>query len=305
MRIGITGGTGFLGRHLATRLLESGHEAVAFTRSPARARSLLPARAGIEPWDPLSGPPDPAQLDPLDAIVNLMGETVTGRWTAPKRRRIADSRVTGTRHLLQGFGRAASPPSLLLSSSAGGFYGDGADAELSEDAPAGTGFLPEVCRRWEAEAEIGRTLGARVVLLRTTLPLHPAGGFLRALLPAFRLGLGTVLGNGRQWLPWIHLEDWLSLVQFALEREEVSGPLNVTSPEPARNRAFTRTLASVLGRPALLRAPAFLLRLAAPQIADEMILISQRVVPTRARELGFSFRFPELEGALRDLLDRP
>lgn len=299
MRIGITGGTGFLGGLLTTRLLSEGHDVVVFTRSPGRAR--LPQGASAVGWDPRK-PMPPDRLDSLDAVVNLAGLSVFGLWTAGRKLAMAASRVTTTRNLLLGWSRAASPPRVLVSSSAVGYYGDGGDAELTEDAPPGRGFMAALARDWEAEARAGITLGARVVLLRTGIPLHPSGGAMKTMLPAWRLGLGATLGNGRQWFPWIHSEDWLSLGVFCLTSEDAAGPVNASAPNPVTNRTFTKALAASLGRPAVLRVPGFLLTLAAREPAREMALVSQRVVPARARELGFRFRFPELEGALEDLV---
>jgi uncharacterized protein (TIGR01777 family) len=301
MRIGITGGTGFLGGLLTVRLLSEGHEVVVFTRSPERARARIPRRAVPAAWDPLT-PMPPGHLDSLDAVVTLTGLSAFGVWTPARKLGMVQSRVTAARNLMLGWTRAAAPPKVLVSGSAVGYYGDGGDAELTEAAPNGRGFMADLVRDWEAEARVGLTLGARVVMLRTGIPLHPAGGALRVMLPPFRLGLGAVIGNGRQWFPWIHIEDWLALAAFCLTTEGAHGPLNGTAPNPMTNRAFTKALAGVLGRPAVLHVPAVLLRAAAREPADEMALVSQRVVPARALELGFRFRFPELEEALRDLL---
>jgi hypothetical protein len=301
MRIGITGGTGFLGGLLTRRLLSHGHAVLVFTRNPARARDRVPPAAAVAAWDPRRAMP-PERLDSLEAVVHLTGLSLFGLWTPARKQRIVESRVAATRNLLLGWKRAASPPRVLLSGSASGIYGDGGDRELTESAPPGDGFLASLCRDWEAEARAALTLGVRLVILRTSLPLHPGGGLLGAMLPAFRYGMGAVLGNGRQWFPWIHMEDWLSLVEFCLGSAGAGGPVNLAAPHPVPNREFTRALASALGRPAFLRVPGFLLRTAAREPAEEMVLVSQRVVPARAMELGFRFRFPGLEEALRDLV---
>jgi len=302
MRVGMTGATGFLGRRLVARLVARGDEVTAFARSPERAQGLLGSPVQAVAWDSARVAP-PETLSGLDAVVHLAGETVVGLWTAGKKRRIRDVRVAGTRNLVEGLRRAQPRPRALLSASASGYYGDGGDAVLTEDSPRGRGFLADLCVEWEAEARAAESLGVRVVLLRISLPLDPAGGLLRGMLPPFRLGLGMVLGSGRQWMPWIHMEDWLDLVLFALDHDAARGPLNLAAPEPVTNREFTRALASALGRPAFLRIPAWALARLGEQ-GREGALVSQRIVPARARDLGFAFRHPEMGAALRDLLKR-
>jgi len=299
-RIGITGGTGFLGRHLSRRLLARGHQVVVFTRSPERARDAVPPGVRLEAWDPVETPMPPTWLDPLDAVVNLVGESLAGFLTPAKQRRAYHSRVTATRHLVEGWLQAVDPPRVLLSGSAVGIYGNAGDASLTEASPPGTGFLAGLCRDWEAEAAPVAP-ASRLVTLRTGLPLHPEGGFLRVLLPVFRWGVGPIFGSGDQWMPWIHLEDWLELVCFALDHEEVTGPLNLTAPAPVRNRELAGALGRALGRPVFLRAPAVLLRATFPK-ANDLLLSSQRVLPREAEAAGFRFRFPELPAALADLL---
>jgi uncharacterized protein (TIGR01777 family) len=302
MRIAIAGGTGFLGRRLLSRLLGRGDEVIIYTRRPERARTSLPSGVQVEPWDALREPLPPSTLSGVAAVVNLIGESVASLWTPARKRRIREVRVVGTRNLVAGLRAASSAPPTLLSSSATGFYGNGGDRELPEGTGPGIGFLAELAQEWEAEARGAEQLGVRVVLLRTALPLDPAGGLLKAMLPPFRLGLGAVLGDGRQWMPWIHMEDWVNLVLWALDAAVVHGPVNLSAPEPVTNREFTRTLARVLGRPAFLRAPAFPFKLLPGGFGEETILVSQRAVPARARELEFAFRHPVLEPALRDLL---
>jgi uncharacterized protein (TIGR01777 family) len=238
----------------------------------------------------------------MDAVVHLAAESIAGAWTQSKKERISQSRITGTRNVADGLRRVFSRPRVLLSASAIGIYGDRGDEELTETSEPGTGFLADVCRRWEEAAQEAQSLGVRVVHLRTSLPLDPSGGFLQAVLPPFRVGLGARLGSGRQWLSWIHLEDWLDLVLFALENPSVSGPLNLTGPEPVHNSTFARSLAAALHRPAFLSAPSFALRMAPGGMGDELLLASQKVLPAQARRLGFPFRFPDLDGALGDLL---
>lgn len=301
MHVGITGGTGFLGRHLARRLAARGDRVTIFTRRPEAAQPHLPAEGMAVGWDPLGEPLPSDVLETLDAVVHLAGEPVAGLWTRSKRRRIRDSRWIGTRHVVEGLRRVTRRPAVLLSASASGFYGDGGDRELTESSPPGTGFLAEVCRGWEAEAERATELDLRVVALRTGLPLSPDGGFLHALLPAFRRGLGVRFGSGRQWMPWIHRDDWVDLVCFVLEKDTVHGPVNLAAPAPVPNEVFTRTVASAVGRRARLGIPAFVLRLAGAQ-AREMALAGQRMVPAKAQDARYRFRHPELGPALDDLL---
>jgi uncharacterized protein (TIGR01777 family) len=302
MRVGVLGGTGFLGRPLVHRLVARGDAVTVYSRHPDRARGLFPAGVRTAPWVPQSAD-SPPSFSGLDALVHLAGESIAGLWTAEKKRRIRESRVLGTRAVVEGVRRSSDPPRILLSGSASGYYGYGGDAELTETSPKGTGFLADLCAEWEGEARRAESYGARVVLLRTSLPLHPSGGLLRTVLVPFRMVMGASLGSGRQWMPWIHLGDWADLALFALDRSGISGPLNLTAPRPATNLEFTRALARVLGRPAFLRFPAWSLRVLLGSMAEETVLVSQRLVPAAALRLGFPFRHPELEPALRDLLD--
>ena len=297
MRVGITGGTGFLGRRLVRSLEERGDVPVVLSRDPVICEKTLSVEC--RGWDVLE-PLFPKHLCDLDAVIHLAGESVVGVWTQKKKERIYDVRVLGTRHLVDALGLASPRPNILLCASASGYYGEGGDAALTESSAAGTGFLAHLCADWEAEATRAGELGVRVVTLRTTLPLDPRGGILRSLLIPFRLGLGAVLGSGRQWMPWIHIEDWIQLVLFALDREAVRGPLNLGAPQPVRNLEFTHTLSHVLHRPALLRVPAFVLK-QFPQ-GREGVLVSQRIVPAKAQALGYQFRHPHLEEALENLL---
>ena len=291
MTIGLTGATGFLGGRIIDLALRRGHEVVAFTRSPERVIAGCEMRRFT-----LDAPPD---LRGCEAIVHLAGEPVVGLWTAAKKRRIVESRVLGTRRIVEGIAALAEKPEVFVSGSAIGFYGDRGDEELTEASPAGRGFLAETVQAWEAEAR--RAKGVRTVLLRTSIVLGKGGGALRAMAPAFRLGLGGPLGDGRQWLSWIHLEDLATLALFAIEDLDVSGPLNAAAPWPVRNADFTRTLARTLHRPAFLRVPAFALRAALGGFAAEL-LDSKRVLPAAAANHGFGFKFPELEPALKDVL---
>jgi hypothetical protein len=299
MRVLVTGATGFLGSHLLGRL----EGPVVLTRDPAKARERLP---GIEAhrWIPEEGPPPPEAFEGVQAVFHLAAESVgSGRWTGARKRRIRDSRVVGTRNLVEGLTRVPQPPPVLVSASGVGFYGFRDDQELVEDSSPGNDFLAEVCKSWEAEALRARSVGIRVVLARMGMVLGDGGGALASMLPAFRVGLGGPMGTGDQWMPWIHVDDVVGLWLHAVVRQEITGPLNIVAPVPVRNREFARTLGRSLGVPSVIRAPALALKLALGEFS-EVLLGSQRVVPRLAQETGYVFRHPTLEGALGELRRR-
>jgi uncharacterized protein (TIGR01777 family) len=296
MRALVTGATGFIGRRLVTLFSRP----VVLSRDPTRARRTL-GEVEAYAWEPEAGPPPAAALEGVEVIFHLAGQSVAGRWTAERKRRIRASRVVGTRHLVQAIAQRAERPRLLVSASATGYYGDRGDAILDEESSAGDGFLAEVCRDWEAEAFAACDLGLRVVTPRTGMVLGAGGGALARMLTPFRLGLGGRLGTGDQWMSWIHLDDQVGLCLHAAAHEEISGALNAVAPEPVRNRDFTRALARALGRPALIPAPAFALKLALGEVGSAL-LASARVVPRVAERTGYRFRYPTLDGALADLL---
>jgi uncharacterized protein (TIGR01777 family) len=291
MRIGITGITGLIGRRVAALARERGHEVIGFSRNPERDGPGSRRLSMVEVPD----------VTGCDAILNLAGESVLGLWTPGKQRMIRYSRVLVTRKIVTAIQASADPPRVLVNGSAIGFYGDRRNLLTDERGRQGRGFLPDVCEAWEHEALRAAGSGTRVVLLRTGIVLAREGGALPAMLPVFRLGLGGKLGNGRQWVSWIHIEDQAALALAAVENEAFSGPVNATSPNPARNADFTRALAHALGRPAFFWVPAPALRLALGGFATEL-LESRRIVPTAAAKAGFTFRFPTLAGALEDLL---
>jgi uncharacterized protein (TIGR01777 family) len=291
MLIGLTGATGFIGRKIIDIALRRGHEIAAFTRDPRRAIPGCEMRAFS-----LERPP---VIAGCEAFIHLAGEPVVGIWTAEKKRRITESRVIGTRRVVEAINAAREKPEVLLSGSAIGFYGDRGEEELTETSPCGRGFLADTTQAWEAEAQ--RVEGVRLVLLRTSLVLGKHGGALAPLAPIFRLGLGGPLGDGRQWMSWIHLHDLAQLALFAIENLDLRGPLTGSAPWPARNADFTRTLAATLHRPAFFRVPAFALRAALGDFAHEL-LDSKRVLPAAALGHGFGFQFPELAPALKNLL---
>ena len=293
----VSGATGFVGRRLCRRLKEPR----VLTRSPESVASDLSGYACFR-WDPEREHPPETALDGCAAIFHLAGEPVAeGRWTRSKRARIRDSRVLGTRNLVAGLGEMDVPPRVLVSASAVGIYGSRGDDRLTEQSSGADGFLADVCREWEAEAMQAADLGIRVVTVRIGLVLGAEGGALAKMLPLFRLGLGGRLGDGLQWVPWIHVADLADLLVFASENHDLQGPLNGTAPNPVTNRAFTKALARAVHRPALFPAPGFGLRLGLGKFAS-VLLASQRAVPTVALKAGFQFRHPTIEGALAEIL---
>jgi len=296
VRIVVAGGTGFLGRALADRLQHSGHDVKVLSRRPA-----LPREVG---WVPDGSAGSwAAAIEGADAVINLAGESIAGaRWTAAHKQRIRDSRLHATRSLATAIQQAVRPPSVFLSGSAIGYYGARGDELLAEDASPGSDFLAQVCRDWEAEALRAKPR-TRVVLLRTGLPLEKDGGALPPMAMASKLFAGGPVGSGRQYYSWIHRDDWVRLVMWAISTTRISGPLNLTAPNPVANRDFTRTLGRVLHRPLQLPAPAFAVRLALGEMADALLLSGQRVVPARAEAAGFKFEYTTLEPALRAIYD--
>ncbi len=292
MKVIVAGGTGFLGRVLVERLRREGHDLRVLSRQPKAALHL--------PWTPDGGVGSwAAALDDADAVVNLAGESIaSGRWTVARKARIRDSRLAATRSLVNAIQQGARRPAVFLSGSAIGFYGPHGDEAVTEESPAGNDFLASVCRDWETEAL--RAAGTtRVVLLRTGIVLEKDGGALPQMALPFRLFGGGPVGSGRQFYSWIHRNDWVNLVSWAIRTSAASGPLNLTAPSPLPNREFARTLGRVLRRPSLLPAPAFALRLALGEMADALLLTGQRVLPASALAQGFRFEFPTLEPALR------
>ena len=280
MTISISGASGFIGRHLMKSLAQAGHSLRALSRHAPPAESLREA----------------------DAIIHLAGEPVAQRWTAAAKQRILDSRVVGTRNLVEALGRFTRRPETLICASAIGYYGSRGDEILTESSAPGSGFLPEVCVAWEREAQAAEAFGIRVVRVRIGVVLAAGGGALVRMLPPFRMGVGGRLGSGRQWMSWIHLEDLAALFQFAVE-SQVRGPLNAVAPNPVTNSDFTRELAHALRRPAVFPVPEFALKMLFGEMAD-VLLASQRVAPAAAEAAGFRFRFPQLAPALESLLRR-
>jgi len=265
-------------------------------------RSRNPSSASEIAWDPVAGTLDADAIEGFEAVVHLAGESIVGRWTAPKKARIRDSRVLGTQLLANTLTRLRQPPQVLVAASATGVYGDRGDEVLDEDSPPGAGFLASVCREWEAATEPASSVGIRVVNLRFGLVLSPKGGALARMLLPFRCGLGGVIGSGRQYMSWVAIDDAVAVILHALMNHSLRGPVNTVAPEAVTSSEFSRMLGRVLRRPTWLPLPAFLLRLILGEMADEVLLASARVVPARLRMSGYQFRLPEVEPALRHLL---
>lgn len=291
MRILVAGGSGFLGRALVRACRADGHEVHVLTRHPRDADDVG--------WSGQSDGAWVTALERSDAVVNLAGEGIADqRWTTRRKAAILDSRVTSTRALVDAIRACAGPPRIFVSGSAIGFYGVGAETPCTEESGAGSDFLATVCQSWEQTANAAAGV-ARVVLLRTGVVLARDGGALPRMALPFRFFAGGRLGSGRQYVSWIHLDDWVGMVRWALGNGEVSGPMNLTAPAPVTNAEFTRALAAALGRPALFPVPGLALRIAlGTEMADSLLLGGQRVLPARAQRLGFQFRFATVESAL-------
>jgi len=298
MRALVTGATGFIGTHLVRRL----ERPVVLSRNPEKAKRILGDVEAFR-WDPVAGPPDPAAFTGVDAVFHLAGDPIaSGRWTEARKKTMRESRILGTRHLVEGIARAARRPAVLVSSSAVGYYGDRADELLEESAAPASDYLAALCAGWEREAMKAADLGLRVVTPRTGVVLGD-GGALAKMLPPFRMGAGGRLGSGGQWMAWIHIDDLVSLILHAATTASLRGPVNAVAPNPVTNAEFTRTLAEVLHRPAILPVPAFALRLLFGEMAG-VLLGSQRAVPRAATKAGFTFSHADLPGALRNILSK-
>lgn len=298
MRVVVAGGTGFLGSALAAQLTAQGHDVVVLTRRPRGPRDVA--------WNPDGTAGEWASaIDGADAVVNLAGESIAGGWwTAARKRMIDESRMQATRSLVAAIKAATRKPAVFISASAVGFYGARGEEPLTEEASAGTGFLALVCNQWEWEAQAAQSM-TRVVLLRTGLVLHRSGGALPAIMRPFKLFGGGPVGSGNQYWSWIHRDDWVGMVRWALAHEEIAGPLNVTAPAPVTNREFASTLGSVLHRPAWFPTPAFVLHLVLGEMADALLLGGQFVVPFKAEWGGYHFKYPTLRSALTAALQQP
>jgi uncharacterized protein len=296
MKVLVTGASGMIGSALVSRLDVVGHQVIRLTRSQARG-------SGDYNWDPVAGTIDEGALDGVDAVVHLAGESVAGRWTESKKRRILESRVKGTRLVSKAIAGRADRPAVLVCASAIGIYGDRGEEPVTERSAPGTGFLAEVVREWESATAPASDAGIRVVNLRFGIVQSADGGALATMLPIFRLGLGGRVGSGRQYVSWVAIDDVVGTIQHAFTADSLSGPVNVVAPVPVTNAEYAHTLGRVLGRPAVLPAPGFAVRLALGEFAQEL-LGGQRVVPERLGGSGYAFRYSGLEAALRHVLGR-
>lgn len=298
MRILVTGASGLVGRALVSFLTTGGHDVVRLVRRAASGDDEVS-------WDPKAGTIDATKLEGLDAVVHLAGEGIAdGRWNDDKKARIRESRTSGTDTLARALAGCERKPAVFVCASAIGYYGDRGDEVLSEESAPGSGFLPDVCVAWEQACEPARAAGIRVVNMRFGIVLSAAGGALKKMLLPFKLMLGGRLGSGSQWMSWIALDDVLGAVHHAIATDDLHGPVNTVSPQPVTNKQFTKTLGTVLRRWTPFPMPAFAARLAFGEVADALLLSSARVAPARLQASGYTFRYPDLEGALRHLLGR-
>ena len=295
MNILVSGGRGFIGSHLIPALQSAGHTVSLLSRTGDTA-------AGVKAfsWDPMSGLPPVESLEGVDAVINLAGEPVAHRWSDELKKKIRDSRVIGTRNLVQGMARAAIMPKVLVNSSAAGYYGDRGEEQLTETSPVGKSFLSGVCQEWEAAADEAVKSGMRVVKVRTGLVLGANGGALARLVTAFKTKMGGKLGSGAQWMPWIHMADLTGIYRYAAEHE-VSGVWNGAAPNAVRNEMFTETLAAALGEPAKMSIPEFALKMMFGEMS-EVMLASQHVVPEATLAAGYQFQFSDVADAVRNAL---
>ena len=297
VKVVVTGASGLIGSALVKSLTADAHDVVRLVRREPRA-------ADERQWDPSGGDLDPALMDAADAVVHLAGAGIGDkRWTEDYKQTILRSRVDGTTTIATAIARATDPPNVLLSASAVGYYGETGDEGADESSPNGQGFLADVVRQWEAATAAAETAGVRVVHARTGVVLSAEGGALGKVLPLFKLGLGGRLGNGQQWMSWIAIADHITALRFLLDRADLAGPINVTAPEPVRNRDYTKAIGRAVHRPALAVVPATALRVALGGFADEGVLVSQRVVPARLEDAGFPFTYADIDSALTAIVD--
>jgi len=304
MNILITGGTGFIGSHLTKRLTEQGNQVTLLTRAikPGRA---LPAGAAFLEGNPLQPGPWQKAVPDHEAFINLAGASIFSRWTEASKKEMRDSRILTTRNLVSALADRKGLETILLSTSAVGYYGFHEDEAVTEETPPGSDFLALMARDWEAEARKAEAFGVRVIRCRFGIVLGERGGALDQMIPLFRKGLGSPLGTGKQWFPWIHQQDLTRIFLFLLEQKEAAGPINCTAPNPVRNNELTRILAEVLGKPAFLPAvPGFMLKIILGEFGN-VLLKGQKVLPQKLLSLGFRFEFPALREALQNLFIKP
>ena len=299
MRIAITGSTGLVGKRLIPFLETMGHDVVRLVRNGSTGPNSIA-------WNPERGEIDRAALEGVDAVIHLAGVSIAGGlWTKKRKAAIRDSRVKGTQLLAETLASLQQPPKVFVSTSAVGFYGNAGSTELTEESPSGADFLSEVCIAWEAAANPAREAGIRVVHPRFGIVLASEGGSLPLMMKPYQFGVGGPVGNGKQYMSWIALDDLVGVLLEAVTNDALEGPVNATAPQPVTNREFGKTLGHVLHRPSAIPAPAFAMKLVGGQLVEELLLASQRVLPTRLQEAGFTFGYPTLEQALRHELGKP
>jgi len=294
MKVLITGASGLIGTALRKSFEEKGYELLLASRKE-------PKREDEVQWSPDTGfdDVDLLRLEGLDAVVHLAGENIAGlRWTDEKKKAIRDSRVHGTRTMIEAFARLEKKPEVFVSASAIGFYGDRGDDEMTETSSSGDTFLSEVCKEWESESRRAEDMGIRTVLLRNGIVLSKDGGALGTMLTPFKFGVGGVIGSGKQWMSWVSLDDVVAIINFAIENEKIRGAINVASPEPVTNEEFTKTLGDVLYRPTFLPLPEFAVNLVFGEMGDALLIDSTKVIPKRLRDAGFEFKYPDLKTAI-------
>jgi uncharacterized protein len=301
VRVLVTGASGFIGSALCDALLARGDTAVGLSRDPQRARSTNPSVIW-HAWEPTLERPPAAAFENVSGVINLEGEKINQRWTDDAKRRIMESRRVGTRNLIATIAGLEQKPKVLVNQSAIGFYGDRGEAMVDESAESGEGYDAEVVREWEATAREAEGVGVRLVIVRTGHVLDPRGGLLGELLTPFKLGVGGPIAGGRQYMSWIHIDDEVGILLWALDNEKVSGTVNSTAPNPVTNREFSQAIGRALGRPASMPVPGFVLDLKFGSEFGHVLRGGQRVMPRRALDLGYEFRFVDIDSALKSLL---
>lgn len=292
MKILITGASGLIGTALQKSFEEKGHKMLLASRRE-------PQDADHVRWDSETGFAEPEKLEGIDAVVHLAGESVSGlRWTDEKKKAIRDSRVRGTRNVVEAISKLKKKPKVLIAASAIGFYGDRADEEMTETSTPDDTFLSQVSKHWEAESRRAEDAGIRTVLLRTGIVLSKDGGALGTMLTPFKLGVGGVVGSGKQWMSWISLDDHIAIINYAIENESLRGAVNAVSPNPVTNEEFTKTLGEVIYRPTFLPLPEFAVSMVFGEMGDALLLASTRVLPKRLEDAGFEFKYPDLKAAI-------
>lgn len=299
MKVLITGASGLIGTALQRSFKEKGYEMLLASRSEAKDEQHIQWSADTGFADE-----DLPRLEGLDAVIHLAGENISGlRWTEEKKKAIRDSRVFGTRSMIETFDKVKGKPKVFVAGSAMGYYGDRGSDEMTESSAAGKTFLSEVCKEWEAESRRAEDLGIRTVLLRTGIVLSKDGGALATMMTPFKLGVGGVIGSGEQWMSWISLDDVVRVINYAIENESVRGAVNNTAPNPVTNEEFTKTLGSVLYRPTFLPLPEFAVHMVFGEMGDALLLDSTRVIPKRLLDAGYKFKYPDLKAALEHAIE--